>query len=181
MKNWKILKTEDVSPSNWLRVLKENVLLPNGKEIEYFVQDLDDVVMVFAINNKNEAIFVRQYKHGAERIMIEFPAGRIDSNNDPENEARREFLEETGYELNDIEFVGTLITEPSKSRAKVYCYFSKNIQLGSAQKFDENEDIEVLTIPLKEINNKIIAGEIFASDTLSLIKLIEVKHPEIFG
>lgn len=180
LKKWEVIREEDISPSKWFKLSKEKVKLPNGIVDEYFVQKLGDVVMIFAVNDKREAIFVNQYKHGARELMLEFPAGRIEENSDPESEAKREFLEETGYRANNLEFIGKIITEPSKSNVRVYCYFTDDIDFINSQKFDDTEEIEVICIPLSEIDKNILNGEIVASDTLAVIKIVQIKHPEIF-
>ncbi len=178
--NWKILKQEDISPSKWFKLVKDTVELPSGKIIEYFSQQLGDVVMIFSVNNKNEVVFVQQYKHGIGKVVLELPAGRIDEKADVISEAIREFLEETGYRLNNLEFISKIITEPSKSNVQVNCFYSNDIEFVNGQCFDENEEIEVVLVPLEQINQKIKKGEIEASDTLALIKLVEIHHPEIF-
>ena len=180
IRKWEVLNEEDISPSKWFKLSKEKVKLPNGKIDDYFVQKLGDVVMIFAVNSKDEAIFVSQYKHGAREITLELPAGRMGENCNPIDEAMCEFKEETGYEANQLEFLCKLITEPSKSNVRVHCYFTDNINFVGDQKFDDTEEIEVIHIPISEIDKWIIDGRIVASDTLAVIKIVQSKFADLF-
>src|SRR3989344_5360996 len=93
IKKWKLLKEEDISPSQWFPLFKHKVQLPNGKIVDYYLSKLGDVSMIVAVTTNKEVVFVRQYKHGAGEIVIELPAGRIRKGNIPEREAIMELEE----------------------------------------------------------------------------------------
>lgn len=180
---WRVLKSEDVSPSKWFPIIKDEVELPNGKVIEYYKSQLAPVAMVVAITKENELIFVRQYKHGIGEICIEFPAGRIEHGHTPEEAAIAELLEETGI-IVDAQSLVKLIelwTEPSKSSVRVTGFFVKDVTITGDQQLEESEDIEVLKVPLSELDSFILENEIHASDTLALLLLARMKFPDEFS
>lgn len=181
-KKWKILKSEDVSPSKWFPIIRDEVELPNGKVIDYYKSQLAPVAMVVAITKENELIFVRQYKHGIGEICTEFPAGRIEHGHSPEEAAVAELLEETGIVVN-VQGLVKLIelwTEPSKSSVRVTGFFVKGVTITEGQQLEESEDIEVLKVPLNELDSFILENAIHASDTLALLLYARMKFPEEF-
>ena len=180
---WKILKSEDVSPNKWFPIVKDEVKLPNGKVIDYYKSQLASVAMIIAITKQKELVFVRQYKHGIGKVCIEFPAGRIEQGNTPEETAVAELLEETGISVNikNLIKLTELWTEPSKSSVCVTGFLVKDVAITENQQLEESEDIEVLKIPLNELDLFIAKNKIHASDTLALLLLAKIKFPEEFS
>src|SRR5688572_23001416 len=95
-KKWRVINQQDVSPSKWFPVTKEEVELPNGNVIDYYKSKLANVSMIVPITKNKEVIFVKQYKHGIEEVCIEFPAGRIENGKTAPAAAIAELSEETG-------------------------------------------------------------------------------------
>lgn len=181
LRKWKLLEEEDVSPSPWFPVYKHKVELPNGKVVDdYYISKLGDVSMILAITTNKEAVFVRQYKHGAGEIILELPAGRVKKENTPQDEARIELQEETGYVAENIEKLGEIIFEPSKDTLKVFAYLARDVKERGRQNLDDTEEIEVLHVPVNKIDKMIMEGEIYASDTLAVLHLAKLKAPDVF-
>lgn len=180
LKKWKLLTKEDVSPSRWLKVYKHRVKLPKGDIVDdYYVTELGDVSMMVALTEKNEIVFVNQYKHGVHEIILELPAGRM-GNLISEKAAKTELEEETGLVADKFEYLGGIYGEPSKDSLTIHGFLVRNVVGVKKQKLDHTEDIEVVLIPAKEVDRKIRSGEIRASDTIAIIRLAQLKAPEIF-
>jgi ADP-ribose pyrophosphatase len=180
---WKILKHEDVSPSKWFPVVKDLVELPNGKTLDYFKAQLPNVAMVVAITKEKEFIFVRQYKHGIGEICMEFPAGRIEEGKTAKQAAVSELAEETGIKVNEDQLIELveLWTEPSKSTVRVTGFLVRDVEINSEQNLEETEQIEIVKVPIRNLDILLKNGELHASDTLALIGYIKMKFPEIFN
>jgi 8-oxo-dGTP pyrophosphatase MutT (NUDIX family) len=182
IKKWKILEETDVSPSEWLPVFKHKVRLPGGKIVDdYFISKVGDVAMIVAVTKEKDMVFVRQYKHGTGEVIIELPAGRIREGNSPKQEAIMEIEEETGFVPKDVEPLGMIYGEPSKDTFNTYGFLMRDVELTSEQKLEITEDIEVLLIPTKEVDEIVRSGEVCASDTLACIYLTKLKYPELFN
>ena len=181
IKKWEVLEEIDVSPSSWFPLFKNKVKFPNGKVIDdYYLSKQSDTAMIVAFTKKKEMIFVKQYKHGAGDVIIELPAGMIRKGNTPEKEALLELEEETGYITEILQPLGVSIQNPTKSTARVYGFIARMAEPLGRQNFDENEDIEVVLIPVGKVDEKIKNGDIKASDTITFIKLAQLKAPELF-
>lgn len=168
---WKVLSTENVSPSKWFPLKKDLVILPNGNEVEYFRSTLADVAMVLPITKDNQLIFVKQYKHGIGEVTLEFPAGRIEPSQRTKEASVRELREETGIVVAEDQLVALteLWTEPSKSSVRVHCFLTKDVEITTEQSLEETEQIQLVKVPLSELDTLIKRGQIHASDTLGLI------------
>ena len=97
IKKWQKIKSEIVFNHKWFKLRQDTVMLPDGKIIDdYIVSERPDVVLIFPITSENNVIMVEQYKHAAEEIMLEFPGGFFNSEEEsPQAAAQRELLEET--------------------------------------------------------------------------------------
>jgi ADP-ribose pyrophosphatase len=181
IKKWELLAEEDISPSRFFPLFKHKVKLSNEKVIDdFYLSRLGDVSMVIPITKDKKIVFVRQYKHGAGDILIELPAGRINKNETSKENAMRELIEETGYTPSKIIEVGSkVIPSPTKDTTKVFGFIALDLVKGE-QNLDENEDIEVLEIPIDEIDDYISSGKIIASDTIATLYFAKLKFPEYF-
>ena len=180
IKKCELIDEKDISPSKWFPLFMHKIKLPNGKVIDdYYVSKLGDVAMVVAITQNKEIVFVRQYKHGVRDIILELPAGRID-NKTPEEAAKAELEEETGFVVDELTPIGTVYVAPSKDSTTTHAFIINNISVQKEQKLDTTEDIEVVYVPIKELDTRIKNGEIKAADTLATISLAKINHPEFF-
>jgi len=89
------------------------------------------------------------------------PGGLVDpADHSPELSARRELLEETGYQADEIVLIGECFPQPAILSNKCYLYLAKNAVEVQSQDLDAGEDIEILKVPLKDIPAKIENREI---------------------
>lgn len=176
LKKWELLSEENISPSKWFPLFKQHVKLASGKIIDdYYLAKLGDVAMVIPITPSGNFIFVRQYKHGAGALTLEFPAGVIEPNQKPEEAAETELKQETGIVSKNILPLAQLKALPTKNAATLYGYYTTNAVITANQDLDETEEIEVVEISEKEVEEKIMNGEINCSDTIALYMIYKLK------
>ncbi|HEY4652700.1 MAG TPA: NUDIX hydrolase [Pontibacter sp.] len=170
---WKTLKSEMVVNEKWYKLRRDEVELPNGTVLDdYYVSVRPNVVLTFPVTEDGHVIFVRQYKHAAGNIFIELPGGVIDDHEDnPMEAARREMLEETGYTSDNMELVLEVIDNPTKDTNKIYFYLARNAYKVAEQDLDESENIEVLYVPLQEVEQLVLSGKINVSGSVALCLL----------
>lgn len=180
IKPWKIVEEKDISHSKWFPLFVHKVELGNGKVIDdYYVSKLGDIVMIIAITRDKEIAFVRQYKHGLREITIELPAGRVEKEN-PTYTAKKELEEETGIIADELISLGEIYLDSTKDSSITFGFLVKDAEIKGKQKLDETEDIEVILIPMKDIDNKIQSGEIKNAATVALLSIARMKFPELF-
>jgi ADP-ribose pyrophosphatase len=102
MEPWRTLSEDTVFEAPpFLRVVRQRVALPDGREIDDFYQVLlRDFAAVVPVTEDGRILIVRQYKHGPGRVSVTFPAGFVEDDEPPQTAAIRELREETGYEAS---------------------------------------------------------------------------------
>ena len=128
-----------------------------------------EVVLIFPVTAEGQVILVRQYKHGAGQILIEFPGGIFNSVDEPgEVAAARELAEETGYSAASLELLGTIWDDPAKQTNRIHLYLARDVVKTQEQDLDDIEAIEMLKVPLAEIQPMVMRGEISVSSSVNL-------------
>ena len=118
---WTVLESEYLFRRPWLTARRDKVRLPNGNiNPEFYVLEYPDWVNVIAITDEGRFIIERQYRHGIGSAGWEIPAGVCEKGETPEQAARRELLEETGY--GDGEWTLSLVSAPNASTSNNHCY-----------------------------------------------------------
>jgi 8-oxo-dGTP pyrophosphatase MutT (NUDIX family) len=163
---WKILSSTHMG--HHLRL--DQCELPGGKRLEGVVLEYGDWVTVLALTKNQEAVLIRQYRHGAQKIIVELPGGAMD----PEDEsplvaARRELQEETGYSSDKFIQVGMVSPNPANQTNLIYSFLALDAEKVSGQHLDGTEEIEVFLKPFEEVIAMARNGELLQSMQVSAI------------
>jgi 8-oxo-dGTP pyrophosphatase MutT (NUDIX family) len=103
---------------------------------------------------------VRQYRHGSEKVTIEFPAGTVDKGEDVQLAGKRELMEETGcIPTSDMILLGSVSPNPAFMNNRVWFYLAQDVTCKEEQNLDENEQVDILDIPVKEVLTQMGHGE----------------------
>jgi 8-oxo-dGTP pyrophosphatase MutT (NUDIX family) len=102
---------------------------------------------------------IQQYRHGSKNITLEIPGGLVDDES-PENAALRELLEETGYQGDNVTYLGATNPNPAIFNNLCHTFLVRNVKKVSETNLDDNEDIEVTLKPIEEIPSLIADGSI---------------------
>jgi 8-oxo-dGTP pyrophosphatase MutT (NUDIX family) len=171
LKKWKILKSEFVINNQWCQVRQDQVELPDGTVIDdYFVNIRPEIALILPITPDNEIVFVRQYRHGIQDILLELPAGSFDPKaEDSLIAAKRELEEETGYIAQELILMTTIYDNPVKDDNKIHIYLGLNVTETGHKHLDITEDIEVVLVPINEVISQIMSGKICVAGTIATI------------
>lgn len=173
MKKWKILETKRILDEKWAKVRQDICLLPTGRIIDdYFLWEGNDFAMVFGLTNDDKVLLVRQYKHGAQDIVVELPAGLIDvSDDNPQGAVTRELREETGYVAENYTFLASLFVSSAKATTMAHLYLATGLVKVTNPKPDSQEIIESFCVPLPQLIQMIEIGEIREVSSIATIFL----------
>ncbi len=167
---WETVATELVVDHRWYRLRRESVRLPGGRLIDdYFVSERADVVLVFAVTAQERVVFVRQWKQGRRAFLTELPGGICEPGEDPKLTAARELLEETGYACPELRELARFEPDPTKTSNTIVVYLGRGAEPAAEPSWDEQEEIELLLLPLDELRREIRAGAITAAGTVATI------------
>lgn len=183
IKPWKTISSEDISPSKFMPLRRDIVELADGRQQDFYIINIKQAAMVFPVTKDGKLVLIRQYKHGAGKIIVEAPAGMVDSGEEPRRCAVRELDEETGikYAEEDLIDLGMHFQSPTKSAHTLFGFLALNAEFNSAQHVEGDENIEVFTLTPDEAIEMIKTGEIDAADTVAFILKIKLLHPELFN
>jgi 8-oxo-dGTP pyrophosphatase MutT (NUDIX family) len=159
---WAILKRRRVADYKLFSLHKKQVRSPRtGRISEMLALHFPDWVLTLALTPRQEVVMVRQYRHGIEKVCLELPGGLVGPDDtSPELSAQRELLEETGFTVSNIRLIGECYPQPAILSNRCFFYLAEDAVKVRQQDLDANEDIEILTIPLRDIRAKIENKEI---------------------
>jgi len=157
---WKRRKSETVADCRIFKVRRDfSVRESGGAEHTFFVVETPDWVNVIALTAADEVVLIEQFRHGAEKVVLEIPGGMIDENEDPQIAGRRELLEETGFSSGEFIFLGKSRPNPALQDNWIYHFLALNCEKNGETNFDEHESVITKMVPLAEIENLIKKGD----------------------
>lgn len=141
-----------VSRPPWLTARCDEVRLPDGRVIpEYYVLEYPDWINVIAITEDGLFVMERQYRYGLDRTCYELPAGVMEPGETPEEAARRELEEETGYVGGTWTEIMTISGNPSTTNNLTHCFLAVGVKPGGRKHLDSTEDLEVRLLTRDEV------------------------------
>ena len=143
--DWKTIQRNLIFENPWIELYEDKVKTRTGAIMHYTWYKSSNVVVIIPFITENTLIMIRQYRYPLRKVLLEFPAGHMEDNEDAEKTAKRELLEETGYFANEIEHVYMYHPSVSKSRQLVHVFRAKDL-VKSKSKHDRTEDIRDIEI-----------------------------------
>ena len=166
---WEEVSCEHVIQNEWMDLRKLTYRFPNGQEFEpYYSYSRRNYAVIVASDTEGRFICVRQFRQGVKEVTTEFPAGGLEKmggkedgavgDEDALKAARRELLEETGYESDEWEHLLTVPSNATIADNYAYIYRAKNCRKVAELHLDETEFIRVELHDAKEIEDMIYSG-----------------------
>ena len=131
-----------------------------GESHDFYVLESMDWVNVIPLTPDERIVLIRQYRHGTREITLEIPGGIVEHGDSPEEAARRELKEETGFEAAQMIRIGVVHPNPAFLNNRCHTFVAKGVTRTGSQSQDEKEDIEVLLKPLADVPGLIREGQI---------------------
>ena len=169
----KQISRQEIFSGRVVHVVNDEVALDDG------TTSSREVVMhnggaCIALRDGEYYYMVRQYRYALGREMLEFPAGKIEKGETPDDAILREVQEETGYKAKNIVKFGGFIPTCAYCTEKIYLYYGEADKY-VGQNFDDDERINLEKYTFKQIKEKIASGEIDDSKTIVLTYRIELE------
>lgn len=163
------LHSERVFEGNFLKVQRDKVRLPGGHETgrEYICHPGASVVV--PILDDGRLVLERQFRYPLQRVILEFPAGKIDPGEPPLHTAVRELTEETGYCADEWAYAGPIHNAAAYSDEVIHLFFARGLHEGDAS-LDHGEHLDVVLMTEDELDALAARGDL--SDAKTLIGLL---------
>jgi ADP-ribose pyrophosphatase len=157
--------SETLLQGRFLRVQRDTVALPDGgRATREFVRH-PGAVMVVPLLDDGRLLLERQWRHPLGRVLLEFPAGKIDDGEAPLVCGQRELLEETGHRARQWAHAGWMHNAPAYSDEGIDVWFARDLIAG-APRLDEGEFIETVAMQADELDALAGRGELTDAKTL---------------
>ena len=157
--------SEEIFDGVVLHVQRATVKLPNGSEAVREVIRHIGAVCVIPVMENGDVIMERQFRYPLDRVILEIPAGKLDAANEDRFSAiRRELREETGYTAEEWTVLGDFHPAPAYSDEYITMYMARKLHRGDRH-LDEDEFLDVCTVPLKDLVEDVMAGKISDAKT----------------
>lgn len=160
----KPLKQDYLYRGKIINLRVDNAELPDGTTALREVIEHPGGVCVAALTEKEELLFVEQFRYPYMETVLELPAGKLEYGEDPFEAGKRELLEETGAAAENYRDLGKLYPTPGYCGEIIHMYLAENLTF-SEQHLDEDEFLEVRRIPLAEAFQMVMRNEIRDSKT----------------
>ncbi len=127
---------------------------------DVFVFSCPDWCNVLAVTEEGKLVMVWQYRFGTDALSLEIPGGVVDAGETPEEAARRELREETGYEATSLELVSVVEPNPALQGNKCFTYLARDVRYTGVTTPDEDEALEVALAEEKDLAALIDEGHV---------------------
>jgi 8-oxo-dGTP pyrophosphatase MutT (NUDIX family) len=169
---WQIVSSKPLLRDRWINLRADTCRTELGSTIEpFYVLTYPDWVHVVAITPDDCLVLVRQYRHAAGEAFLELPGGVMDhADGQPEDTARRELAEETGYQADEMRLVSSLYVNPSSHTNRIHTCLATGVLPSSIPRLEVGEEgLAVELTPLSRVLANLNGGLIRESMHVSSI------------
>ena len=170
---WEEVDTEHIIQDEWIDLRRSSWRLPDGTVFApFYSYSRRDFVVVVASDTDGNYLCVRQFRHGIKQVTTEFPAGGIERKDgigqggwqdgtvdEAFLAAKRELLEETGYESDEWKYLLSVPSNASLADNYAHLFVARNCRKVSGQDLDVTEFLNVIKLPADKIEEMISDGQ----------------------
>ena len=153
------LSSEEIFKGRVVHLIKDEVRLPDGSTASREVIRHPGGVGILPLMEDGTVMVVRQFRYPGDSVLTEIPAGKLEYGEDPLTCGKRELSEEVGAEAREWIFLGNIYPTPAYDSEVIRIYLATGLTFGR-QHLDEGEFLNVCRVPLRELADKVMAGEI---------------------
>lgn len=173
----KQLTREEIFHGVALHVVRDEILLPNGKKSVREISLHNGAAAVIPILPDGRVIMERQYRYAHGKVMLEIPAGKLDTPDEPPLDgAKRELREETGAVAEKYTYLGSIAPSPALIDEVIHVFMAEKISFGESH-LDEGEFLDIEYYTLDELHEMVMRGEITDAKTqIAILKAKELRR-----
>jgi ADP-ribose pyrophosphatase len=168
LKPEKTLSTQQIYQGRAVNVRVDTIQKASGKKTTREVVEHGDCVAVVALDEQDNVLLVRQFRHPAGRFLLEVPAGGIDPGEEPVESVRRELQEEVGHFPRRIDKLGGFYATPGYGTEYLHCFVATDL-VPARLVAEDTDDIELVRVSRNEISRLIASGEICDAKSIAAL------------
>jgi len=162
----KTLDTTCIYTGKIVELYVDTVTLPNGHIAKREVVKSNNAVAVIPVTKDKKIVLVKQYRYPAKSELLEIPAGRIETGEDPDAAVKRELSEETGYKVNKMEKLTEFFPAVGFATESMHLYYAE-VEPDTSQHTDDDEFIQVNLVDISDLPSMVKNGDLKDSKTVA--------------
>jgi 8-oxo-dGTP pyrophosphatase MutT (NUDIX family) len=168
-----VISSEEIYKGKVVHLRVDTVRLSDGKEAKREVVAHPGSVSIVAVQADGNVLLVRQFRLPAGKVLLEVPAGTLEAGEEPHACALRELEEETGYKAQTLRPLFSAYLAPGYTTELNHAFLATDLTRTQTN-FDEGEDLELVSLPLAEAVQRVLAGEL--QDAKSIAALFVARQ-----
>lgn len=187
-----MIKEYNMTIGNLPEHLKDAKLLFEGRKFDLYQKELlgrnghpftQNIVyhlgsvVILPFINVHKLVLIKNYRLALGQTLYELPAGTLEEGEEPINTARRELIEETGYQSDHVEFLCKFYTSPGYTTELMHVFLATELH-HVGQQLEQTEQIDVEEMAIKDALGFIKSGQIIDGKTIAAILYLTSFYPE---
>lgn len=177
---FELLNSEIILQGRAFKIRRDHMKTPDGRETKFEIVEHGGSVVIIPVDEQGNILFVRQYRHAAEKNLLELPAGTRDGDEPYEDCAAREIREETGMEAGRLEKVGDFYLAPGYSTEFMGVFLATELKHNPLEA-DDDEFLSVEKMTVKEAFEMARRGEMPDAKSLAALFLARPHLEKYLG
>ncbi|QZY30579.1 NUDIX domain-containing protein [Nocardioides coralli] len=181
--SWPVTDSEDLHRDDWVVALRADRITrpgdPDGEPFRRLVLEHPGAVVVLAVDERDRACCLLQYRHPAQRRFVELPAGLCDEpGEEPLAVAQRELQEEVGLAASSWAHLATTYSSPGLSTEQMHFYLARGLTDVGRDDFDlehEEAEMSVVWVPLTELRAAVLDGRVADAPLVLAVLLADAR------
>lgn len=171
------IDSREIFDGRVLHVIEDHVTLPNGLPASRELIRHVGAVCVVPLTEDNRVIVEKQFRYAVDSVLLEIPAGKLNSKSEDRlSAAQRELKEETGFSADRWTDLGIFYPAPAYCDETITLYCAEGLHTGD-QNLDEDEFLQVEAVPLADLVAEVMANRIPDAKTqMAILKVARLKN-----
>lgn len=175
-RRWTVLEKEFLQDCAVFSVSRSLSQSPRTGELHSFYRiDSADWVNIVPVTPEGDVVMVKQYRHGLEDFTVETPGGMVDRDETPEEAARRELLEETGYRAVEMVPLGGVNPNPALYGNTLHAFLGRDVERVAEVRNESTEETHVEVVSPAELRRLVSAGAVNHALVIAVLYLLDLE------
>jgi 8-oxo-dGTP pyrophosphatase MutT (NUDIX family) len=177
-RKWKTLKSDVAYSTPIFDLHRRRSSHSRRGERDFFILDAPNWVNIIPLAKNGDVVMIRQWRHGISEFTLEVPGGMVDPEDEsPMHAARREMVEETGFDSDAIVELGKVHPNPAIQGNICFSFVAENVRQVERVVSPGDEETEVVLVPMSEIRGLIASGKVMHALTIAAFSFLHVYNP----
>ncbi|MEJ5252993.1 MAG: NUDIX hydrolase [Chthonomonadetes bacterium] len=163
-----VIRSERIFQGRVVNLRVDTVRLPNGRLSQREIVEHRGAVAIVPMLDDETVLMIKQFRLAANEELLEVPAGTLEPGEAPEVCAARELEEETGYRAGTLRPLFSQYLAPGYSQEILHVFLAQNLER-TAQQTEEDENVEVVPMPIGRAVELVLSGEIKDAKTIAAL------------